>query len=648
MNGLMPRAVAAALALACALPTAARAADSAEGWTPYDRPAQYAEVVDSDVPITMSDGTVLRADVHRPDKPGRYPVLITQTPYNKVGPLGAANTYLVERGYVHVVVDVRGTGSSAGQWDSFGPSEQRDGKEVVDWAAEQSWSDGKVGLVGPSYMAITQITTAARHPKALKAMFTIVPMADSYRDITMSGGQINTAFIPLWLGLVTGAGLVPPTYARSGSPDDLVTSLTTLLQHASGITNFQASTVLNSTTGGDSAYDGPFWKTRSPLELVDDIEVPDFVVGGLHDLFQRGEPMIYERLKRRVNTRLLMGPWTHLSGSQGGGLPRDGVPSLDQIELRWFDHYLKGIDTKVADIPKVTQYIYGAERYETTDDWPHRKLDPSSLYLRAGGALSEDKPKAGEPADTFVQNPTSGICSQSTSQWTAGATEQLPCTTDDRLNEAGETTYTTAPLTDDLRINGPLLARLWVSTTARDAVASVKVTDVAPDGSSKELSGGWLAASLRKVDRDKSRFVRGELLQPWHPFTRASVLPVTAGEPMELAVEVFPTSAVILEGHSLRISVGGGDFPHSLPPAPQAVDELGGVVTLLHDADHPSALVLPTLGDTCAVKAASKKARAKKKRVARKKRAKARKRRAKKRVARAGCASLPIPDMIRG
>jgi putative CocE/NonD family hydrolase len=211
------RGVLAALAAALVLaPSTAFAAH--EKWTPYDRPAQYGEVVDKDVPITMSDGTVLRADVHRPDAAGRFPVLITQTPYNKVGPLGAANSYLVQRGYVHVVVDVRGTGSSAGTWDSFGPNEQHDGKEVVDWAAGQPWSDGKVGTLGPSYMAITQITTAAQRPKALKAMFTIVPMGDSYRDITFSGGQINTAFIPLWLGLVTGAGLVPPTYATTGSP----------------------------------------------------------------------------------------------------------------------------------------------------------------------------------------------------------------------------------------------------------------------------------------------------------------------------------------------------------------------------------------------------------------------------------------------
>jgi uncharacterized protein len=644
-------------------------AGAAERWTPYDRPAQFGEVVDKDVPVTMSDGTVLRADVHRPDAPGRFPVLLTQTPYNKGGVLAGAISYLVQRGYVHVVVDVRGTGSSAGQWDSFGPNEQRDGKEMVDWAAAQPWSDGKVGLVGPSYMAITQITTAALKPKALKAMFTIVPMADGYRDITMSGGQVNTAFIPLWLGLVSGGGLIPPQYAaQSGSPQDLAQSVTTLAQHASGVAGFQASTVANSTAGGDVAYDGSFWKTRSPIELLDDVDVPNFVVGGLHDLFQRGEPLVYERLKNRVNTRLLMGPWTHLTGSQGAGLPADGVPTLNQIELRWFDHYLKGIDTRVGDIPRVTQYTYGVGKFETQPDWPHPRLAPSKLYLREGNALSVDAPKGDEATESFVQHPFSGICSQSTSQWTAGLTEQLPCTTDDRLNEAGEITYTTPPMTSDLRIDGPLNARLWLTTTASDAVASVKVTDVAPDGTSTELSGGWLAASFRAVDEGRSRYVGGELLQPWHPFTRASVLPVKAGEPMKLDVEVFPTNAVIAKGHSLRISVGPGDFPHALPPLPQAASSLAGQVRILHDAQHPSALTLPTIGDRCVVPAsapATPKAKPKKKAAARKsKRGKAkrahkhktRKRKVKRPAAKSapqtglvvdGCRALPVPNLTR-
>ena len=145
-------------------------AHAARQWTPYERPETNGMVVEKDVPVTMSDGVILSADVYRPDKPGRYPVLLTQTPYNKnsaVFPSG--NEYLVRRGYAHVVVDVRGTGSSQGAWDSFGPNEQRDGAEMVRWARKQPWSTGKVGGYGPSYMAITQLTTEGTKRTAASA-----------------------------------------------------------------------------------------------------------------------------------------------------------------------------------------------------------------------------------------------------------------------------------------------------------------------------------------------------------------------------------------------------------------------------------------------------------------------------------------------
>jgi uncharacterized protein len=639
----VPRSLLCALVALCLLTTAPAAA-SAAGWKTYDRPASNGVVKDTDVPITMRDGIILSADVYRPDKPGRYPVLITQTPYNKEGPLGAANPYLVQRGYVHVVVDVRGTGSSQGSWDSFGPNEQEDGPEVVAWTRKQPWSDGDVGLLGASYMAITQITTAARRPPGLKAMFPIVPMADSYRDITFSGGQTNISFIPLWLGLVTGTSLVPPTYALSGNPADLVRGITTLAQHATNVGSFQLNTVANATAGGDVAYDGPYWKTRSPLELLDRINVPAFVVGGLHDLFQRGEPMVYERLRRHVDARLLMGPWTHLTGSKGDGLPRDGVPGLNQIELQWFDHYLKGIDTHIDQIPPVTQYAYGDEKYESQPDWPDPHLSPTRRYLRSGAQLSTEAPKGSESPETFVQHPVSGVCTQSTSQWTAGATEPIPCTTDDRANEPLGVTYTTPPMTSDLKLTGPVLANLWVSTTAADAVVNARVTDVGPDGRSTELSGGWLAASFRALDASRSRFVKGRLLQPFHPFTRASVLPVKAGEPMQLAVEVFPLNAVIKKGHSLRLAVGPSDFPHSAPPLPQQANLAGGVVTLLHDAQHPSYLELPTLGSCQTVQ----KTKAKHKKRTKKKKNGKNKRRTRRAAAPASCARLPVPDMTRG
>src|SRR3954471_8484968 len=299
-GGALPAMVAVLASLVA--PGGAVAADGG-AWAPYTRPAQYAQVTDRDVPITMRDGTVLKANVTRPDAPGRFPVLITQTPYGKDGAvilaLGGQADALVQRGYVQVTVDVRGTGASGGSWDSFGPAEQQDGYDVVEWAAAQDFSDGNVGLDGPSYMALNQLYTAALRPPHLKAIFPVVPMADGYRDITFSGGDVNVAFIPLWLGLVTGGGLTPVTPALRGSPADVISSTSALAQHVGGALTFTAPTLLGATTGGSIAYDGPFWKTRPPLEVVARIKAPAFVVGGHHDLFQRGEPLIYERLRSR-------------------------------------------------------------------------------------------------------------------------------------------------------------------------------------------------------------------------------------------------------------------------------------------------------------------------------------------------------------
>ncbi|HEY6759411.1 MAG TPA: CocE/NonD family hydrolase [Baekduia sp.] len=615
------RRVAGALALVAmtVLPAAAAPADDGGGgadWTPYTRPAQFATVTDKDVPIVMSDGTVLKANVTRPDAPGQFPVLVTQTPYGKDGAvilaLGGQTDGLVQRGYVQVTVDVRGTGKSGGSWDSFGPNEQHDGYDIVEWAARQPWSTGAIGLDGPSYMGLNQLFTAALHPPHLKAIFPVVPMADGYRDIVFSGGDINVSFIPLWLGLVTGGGLV--------GADPL-----TLLQHVGGAFSFTAPTLLGSFEGGSVTYDGPFWKTRSPIEVLDQVKVPAFVVGGLHDLFQRGEPLIYERLKGRVPARLLMGPWTHVGGSQGEGLPADGVPSLTDLQLRWFDHYLKGLDTDVDGIPKVTQYTYGDDRYETAPDWPDPRLDPQTWYLRGAASVSRDAPAAGgadAQPQSFVQQPLSGVCTMSTGQWTAGLGEGLPCFTDDRANTlSGGASYESAPLASDLRVSGPIAARLWVTTTASDAAVSVRVDDVAPDGTSTGMTTGWQTASFRAVDTSRTRVVRGHVLQPWHPFTKESVLPVAAGAPTALDVEVFPTNWVLKAGHRLKIVVDPGDFPHQLPPLPALAARLGGQVRVLTEPAHPSSIELPVVGTTCAAGADP--------------------------AGPGGCAPLPVPDLTR-
>jgi uncharacterized protein len=571
-------------------------------WFTYERAEAYPGVARiGGLKITMADGIELSASVALPaDESGNpveqsFPVILTQTGYNKSIPaIPASNDFLVQRGYAHLSVDVRGTGLSQGQWEAFGEAEQADYLAVIDWASKQPWSNGVVGTWGASFMAITQLYTAAHQHPSHKAVFAIVPMADGYRDIVFTGGQTNIGFIPLWMGLVTGLGVLPV------EPDPAAP--VTIVEHlSSALLNFQVPVIAQSAIGvGGYNYDGPFWRTRSPIEQADRIRIPTFVVGGLNDIFQRGEPMLYEAIRRNTTAKLLIGPWQHLDGSQGAGLPLDGVPPLNNIALMWFDQYLKGMDVGAATVPNVTQYYYGAERYATARDWPHPAARAERLYLRGDRSLAAEPPAAGERGNVTLQQPLNGICSTSTSQWTAGliGALPLPClNSDNRLNELPllEIAYSTPPMAEDYAFNGPIQADLYISTTALDAGVVVRVTDVAPDGSSRELTNGILTASLRAVDPARSRYLDGQMIQPWHPFTAESRESVGFNTVVHLPVEVFPTSAVIRQGHRLRVTVGASDFPHGLPPVVDLLDQLVGVMTVHSSAEHPSSIVLPVV-----------------------------------------------------
>jgi predicted acyl esterase len=194
------------------------------------------------------------------------------------------------------------------------------------------------------------------------------------------------------------------------------------------------------------------------------------------------------------------------------------------------------------------------------------------------------------------QVPVSGLCSRSLLQWTGGVAGVAPCTGDDRLNELTALSYTLPAQSRPLAFNGPITANLWVKTTGGDPYICVRLVDVAPDGSAADLTDGWLLASRRAVDPARSRMAGGLVIQPWHPFSKVSVLPVPANTPLLMQIEVFPTDAVIKPGHSLRLVVQTADFPHAFPTPAQLVGQIGGVVTVLHDQLHPSDLVLPVVG----------------------------------------------------
>ena len=584
------------------------------GWQP--RPAQYpGTVTRKDLAIPMSDGTILRGDLILPAKADgsavttRLPVIVTITAYNKSsgsasGLAGSDPSYLVRRGYAQLTVDARGTGSSEGQWCAFCTRENKDAGEVMTWAHRQPWSNGSTAMTGPSYMGISQIFAAAHHPAGLKAIFPQVPGADVYRDVVASGGQLDVGFIPLWLGLVTATGLIPPAVGAS----DPQSAFTVMAEHLLAAATFTAPLLAEAAAGQDPAYDGPFYAQRSPINVISQVDVPTFLVSGEFDLFQRGTPLLFENLRKRgVPTKLVIGPWDHLQGSSGDQLDDAGYGNLAQLQLRWFDHYVKGrpdpgLDSTTSpSIPPLTWYEQGSDRWRTGNDWVGSdrtartwKLSGSATTGDTAGTLTMGTAKPGT-ADV-APIPVAGLCSRSTNQWTAGIPNATglfnPCLQDNAPNDKAGVVYESAPLQHPFRFQGPINAHLYLSSNSGDGMASVAVEDVAPDGTVTRLTGGWQVIAQRKLIASRSRYLDGTLIQPFHPFTQASESPLASGQVAPVDVEVFPTGAMIQPGHRLRLAIQAYDVPHLAPTLPQAPGTLT-TMTIHSSAAYPSSVTLP-------------------------------------------------------
>ncbi len=592
----------------------------ASGWSP--RPEDYPDTVtEKDVEIRMSDGVVLRADVERPaDASGAaietpLPVLVTITAYNKTfiaagggGLAGSDPSYLVKRGYVNVIVDARGTGSSRGRWHAFGARENRDGGEIMEWAHAQPWSNGDTGMTGPSYMGISQLWAAAAKPAGLKAIFPQVPGADVYRDIVASGGQLDVGFIPLWLGLVTFTGLIPPAYTAT----EPLSAIGSLLDHVLSAGTFTSPLLISAALGGDPNYDGPFYQERSVINVIDQVDVPAFFVSGEYDLFQRGTPLLFENLRKRgIPSKMIVGPWDHLQASSGQEIAEAGYGTLGELQLRWFDHWLKGAADAAldSDIPNLTYFDQGPDTWRTSSDWI---TDQKATSYRLSGPATNAKPAALTTAaatngtSNVLPIPIQGLCTRSTNQWTAGVIQQFdaanPCLKNNAVNDELGVVFETKPVTDPVTIQGPINAHLYASSNTGEGMLSVAVEDVAPDGTVRRLTGGWQVLSHRALDESRTRRLDGsstgsgepKIIQPYHPFTRAAQKKLGRGEVAPIDVEVFPTAATIRPGHRLRLAVQAFDVPHLLPSAPAAPGHL--TVIKLHTSEqYPSELTLPTL-----------------------------------------------------
>ena len=596
------------------IPASVLHASAAPGhhWRP-DR-ARYGVGKNTDRAVRMHDGKVLRADVYYPTTNGKrakgpFPVALTLTPYGK-GVLGSTNSsaggqtgpspYLVQRGFIDVVVDVRGTGASQGQFGLFDPQQDRDGATLVRWAARRANSDGKVGMYGASYLGIDQLLTAAALPKGspLKAIFPVVPGNDLYKDTATMGGLVDIEFDAFYLALTGGLNTVGPLLEGLQNPATLEANLPAEVDHLQDLANFDAKFTAQTLSGGASAYDGKYWHARNPVNVLHKIAangIPAYMVGGEYDLFQRGEPLDFTGLQnawagrpvtapmapnQRVTGRyqLLDGPFTHLSGS---------TAALNPLMLEWFDTWLKGRHTGMATTPTPLHYFdLGTNKYTEHARYPFPSAHATRLWFGANNTLTSARPTAG--STTLYWTPVGSPCGRPTDQWSAGASSLAtgyvhagtPCVDgDDSSGQAGpyRTTFTTKPLAKRATIAGPIDVTVNATATTKDSEWVAEVEDVAPDGTSTPLTEGALLGSLRHVAKTGTWRSGGQILLPNHTYAKRDARAVVPGRMTRYDIEVFPTYASIAAGHSIRVTLSTADTPHLVPTVPTLANLTGGV-----------------------------------------------------------------------
>ncbi len=341
-------------------------------------------------------------------------MILTQTPYGKddskyagsssLGELSGYNPYLVRRGYIDVVADVRGTGGSTGEWGFFDPVQGHDGATLVNWAAELPHADGKVGLFGASYMGINQFETAAdagsRH---VKALFPIIAGNDIYRDTAFAGGFPDIEFGAFYLGLTAALNVVLPFEEHNQNLPQA------LADHVADLKSFDINLLESLETGAPPSYDQTYWQARNPARYIKQIvsdHIPAFLIGGWYDLFQRGELLNYSSFQNAFDHRpllapmsstqgvtpryqLIQGPWYHVTAGQG--LDYHGL-GMNGVALAWFDHWLKGSNTGITATKNPlhledlsTAKWYSASRY------PLNQAAPTTYYLQSGGQLAQSQ-----------------------------------------------------------------------------------------------------------------------------------------------------------------------------------------------------------------------------------------------------------------
>ncbi len=532
--------------------------------------------VDRDVAVAMSDGVMLNGDVYRPREAGRYPVILGISPYNKhlqsapMRPIGFTPqrgymesgdpNYFVRRGYVHVFFNVRGTGYSEGYFQYNNPKEIDDVAELIAWLARQPWSDGNVGMFGVSYFAKLAKAVATRDVPDLKAIFAPFSANDWYRDVWYHGGILTARFISHWrysahrlryrslLREQIGAEAFEKALQAAREDDELmaVPTLREALLNPEPDPNALLVDILL------QPLDGPWWHERN----VDGEPgtVPAYL-GACWANYAVHLPGVFGAWSAwRGPKKLVIGPGVYLDRP---------LYQYQAEAVRWFDHWLKGIDTGIMDEPPVRCFVPPTGEWRALEDWPPPDARWMEFYLHERGVLSEREHWPNEGVDNL----------------------------DESSFEHGELTYRTPPMVEPTELFGPSVLTLYVSCTGAEAFIFATLLVVDEDGNERELTRGWLRASQRRLDPDAST--------PWEPvLTHIEREPLEPGEIYELTIPIVATACLVRQGERIALRIkGADDEPATNALEGQARNHLTVArpirVTVHRNAEYPSRIDLP-------------------------------------------------------
>jgi putative CocE/NonD family hydrolase len=558
------------------------------------------------VRVAMRDNVRLDTNVFYPAASGRFPTVLVRTPYGKGSDLPAGYQSFINHGYAVVMQDVRGRYGSGGMFDVLN-QEGPDGFDTLNWIAAQPWSDGKVGMIGGSYLGIAQWRVALLNNPHLKAIFPVVSGSDEYRDRYYSpGGALKLGHRLLWMSQnLTTPGAAKPKF--TDYIDHL--PLRTVDRSATRRTLGFYQTILNHPN-----YDS-FWKDLSVQEHIDRVHVPVFSVGGWYDNFAESDLEAFAALHKLYGRlddkhRIMIGPWAHNMSTPFPGVSYgdDSSSPIRSYQIEWFDHWLKGepedarrfspeswhaVRAEVDEAP-VHIFVMGVNRWRDEPDWPLARAKTTALYLaseRAANSLNGDgvlqwKPeraKAPTPSsDSFTYDPRNPVptrggavcCDPKIFPW--GPIDQRPVE-----KRQDVLVYTSAPMKQDLEVTGPIRVVLYASTSALDTDFTVKLVDVFPNGEARNLTDGILRV------RHRDGLEKAELAEP--------------GKVYPLLIDAGVTSNVFLAGHALRIEVSSSNFPR-FDRNPNTGRPFADETTLkkaqqmvYHSRQYPSHVLLPVI-----------------------------------------------------